>query len=207
MDVTFLFKFFIDWNAHLKPKIKGGEGGRGLVRTFEIKASFFVRSDLNEQLLFCRLHDFDNNTMLDGLEIYKALTHLLPFDQIQDETVKVDTKGKTAFQIKEEQIKAEQKYYTGTYCSHYTKLKLNRSIMQVHFRKKLESWTESRCTVHVFWNQNNSWTLTLCKFRDQKIIYSILPFYIRYFSELICDIFTYKWYYKCFWHKLSLKCF
>lgn len=64
--------------------------------------------------LFVRLHDFDNNTMLDGLEIYKALTHILPFESIQEEGLKVDPTGKTPHQIKQEEIQAEQKYYTGT---------------------------------------------------------------------------------------------
>jgi len=27
------------------------------------------------------MHDFDNNTKLDGLEILKALTHLLPYQE------------------------------------------------------------------------------------------------------------------------------
>jgi hypothetical protein len=59
-----------------------------------------------------RLHDFDNNTMLDGLEIFKALTHLLPYEE-QDEVKQVDTRGKTVEEVMQERKRAEMTYYTG----------------------------------------------------------------------------------------------
>ena len=71
----------------------------------------------------CRLHDFDNNTKLDGLEIYKALTHLLPYEE-QDDTEKVDPRGKTAEQVHMEKKKAELNYYTGR--SMLTAVKLSK---------------------------------------------------------------------------------
>ena len=65
--------------------------------------------------------------MLDGLEIYKALTHLLPYDSIQDtEVIKVDTQGKTTEQVNREKLEAEQKYYTGGYRSGIQVSQVNR---------------------------------------------------------------------------------
>ena len=65
-----------------------------------------------------RLHDFDNNTKLDGLEIFKALTHLLPYEELQDSAKKkIDTYGKTPQEIKEEAKKIEIQYYSGIYGS------------------------------------------------------------------------------------------
>lgn len=50
--------------------------------------------------------------MLDGLEIYKALTHLLPYDE-QDDTAKVDNRGKSPEQVIAQKKQAEIDYYTG----------------------------------------------------------------------------------------------
>ena len=63
-----------------------------------------------------RLHDFDNNTLLDGLEMYKALTHMLPYEDIQDhldEDRKPDKSGKTAQQIEQDTKAAQTSYYMG----------------------------------------------------------------------------------------------
>lgn len=69
-------------------------------------------------LRLCRLHDTDNNTKLDGLEIYKAMVHMLPFDEIENMVYKkVDTKGKSAEQIIKERKEQEIKYYTGNFCN------------------------------------------------------------------------------------------
>ena len=61
------------------------------------------------------LHDFDNNTMLDGLEIYKALTHLLPYDTLDvpppEGTGQRD--DHTPQQALADRKAAEVKYYTG----------------------------------------------------------------------------------------------
>ena len=65
---------------------------------------------------YYRLHDFDNNTMLDGLEIFKALTHLMPYDELdlgKDEVDSLDTSAKSAEQIKAEKKALKIKYYTG----------------------------------------------------------------------------------------------
>ncbi|XP_064622910.1 multiple coagulation factor deficiency protein 2 homolog isoform X2 [Lineus longissimus] len=67
----------------------------------------------NEELEFhyFKLHDFDNNTRLDGLEILNALTHMLPYE----EASKLDLKGKTPDEVVEMKAKAkedEMKYYT-----------------------------------------------------------------------------------------------
>jgi len=66
------------------------------------------------------MHDFDNNTKLDGLEILKALTHLLPYDSVDEEDKdKVDTKGKTADEVFKERKEKELSYYTGEPCLVY----------------------------------------------------------------------------------------
>ena len=58
-----------------------------------------------------RMHDFDNNTKLDGLEILKALTHLLPYEE--DEQNKVDVRGKSADDVAREKREKELLYYAG----------------------------------------------------------------------------------------------
>ncbi|ELU03763.1 hypothetical protein CAPTEDRAFT_101837 [Capitella teleta] len=57
----------------------------------KMNASQMTQEEL--EFHYFKLHDFDNNTMLDGLEIFKALTHLLPYDD-QDDVQKVDPRGK-----------------------------------------------------------------------------------------------------------------
>jgi multiple coagulation factor deficiency protein 2 len=59
------------------------------------------------------MHDFDNNTKLDGLEILKALTHLLPYENVDNAETKIDTRGKTADEIRKEKRDRELAYYTG----------------------------------------------------------------------------------------------
>ena len=51
----------------------------------------------------CRLHDTNNDTRLDGLEILKALTHMMP-----PEIMPHELQGKTPPQI--EQLKKERVY-------------------------------------------------------------------------------------------------
>ena len=63
------------------------------------------------------MHDFDNNTKLDGLEILKALTHLLPYDSVEDDDkVEVDARGKTQDEVVKENREKELSYYTGKRC-------------------------------------------------------------------------------------------
>jgi len=62
------------------------------------------------------MHDFDNNTKLDGLEILKALTHLLPYEE--DEQNKVDVRGKSADDIAREKRDKELLYYAGDLQAH-----------------------------------------------------------------------------------------
>ena len=63
-----------------------------------------------------RLHDFDNNTMLDGLEIFKALTHLQPYADVNAKET-VEKTGKSLDQVQQEKQDAELKYYAGmVYC-------------------------------------------------------------------------------------------
>ncbi len=64
-----------------------------------------------------RLHDFDNNTKLDGLEIYKALTHLLPFEPESEDKYKVSAdhnQGKSKEEIESMRKDDELQYYSGT---------------------------------------------------------------------------------------------
>ncbi|ELT89659.1 hypothetical protein CAPTEDRAFT_159406 [Capitella teleta] len=75
----------------------------------KMNASQMTQEEL--EFHYFKLHDFDNNTMLDGLEIFKALTHLLPYDD-QDDVQKVDPRGKSAEQVTDERRKAEIVYYT-----------------------------------------------------------------------------------------------
>lgn len=53
---------------------------------------------------FHRLHDFDNNTKLDGLEIFSAIAHAIPWEPEPEEL-----KAKTKLEIEEEHTL----YYTG----------------------------------------------------------------------------------------------
>jgi len=62
-----------------------------------------------------RMHDFDNNTKLDGLEIFKALTHLLPYEEEEEKTV--DVRGKSPDDIAREKRQNELLFYSG--CSIY----------------------------------------------------------------------------------------
>jgi len=57
------------------------------------------------------MHDFDNNTKLDGLEILKALTHLLPYEP--DDEKKDDVRGKSAEEIAKQKREKELLYYAG----------------------------------------------------------------------------------------------
>jgi len=58
------------------------------------------------------MHDFDNNTKLDGLEILKALTHLLPYEEDEQEE-KANMRGKSADEKAKEKREKELLYYTG----------------------------------------------------------------------------------------------
>ncbi|KAK2160281.1 hypothetical protein NP493_1658g00002 [Ridgeia piscesae] len=80
---------------------------------YEGKLAFNESAMSPEELEFhyFKLHDFDNNTMLDGLEIFKALTHLMPYDDLDLGSGNVDPKGKTTDQVKEEKKKLKMKYY------------------------------------------------------------------------------------------------
>ena len=57
------------------------------------------------------MHDFDNNTKLDGLEIFKALTHLLPYEEDEDKVV--DVRGRSADDIAREKRRNELVFYSG----------------------------------------------------------------------------------------------
>ena len=45
--------------------------------------------------------------------MYKALTHMLPYEEIKDTLDQIDRTGKTAEQVLEEEQHARMKYYTG----------------------------------------------------------------------------------------------
>jgi len=49
--------------------------------------------------------------MLDGLEIFQALTHLMPYEEL--DPPKVNPKGRTHKEIEEDQRDEETKYFTG----------------------------------------------------------------------------------------------
>ena len=51
--------------------------------------------------------------MLDGLEIFKALTHLMPYEDMDPIGDQVDVTGKSADQIRTEKKALRIKYYTG----------------------------------------------------------------------------------------------
>jgi len=62
---------------------------------------------------YFKLHDYDNNTMLDGLEIFKALTHLIPYDSLEEsKQANIVTQGKTAEEIVQAKRLQKQRYYT-----------------------------------------------------------------------------------------------
>ena len=54
--------------------------------------------------------------MLDGLEIFKALTHLMPYDDQDLGSGDVDPKGKSPDEVRAEKKKLKMKYYSGTAC-------------------------------------------------------------------------------------------
>ena len=86
-------------------------------------------------LIIFRLHDFDNNTMLDGLEIFKALTHLVPFDGEGK-----DKKNPTEAE-KEEQLK----YYTG---------QDKKNPTEAEKEEQLKYYTG---LLYILWNLSFSW--------------------------------------------------
>ena len=57
-----------------------------------------------------RLHDYDNNTKLDGLEILKALTHLVPYEP--DDKAHGDHGSSAEAKLKK-QKEEELTYYMG----------------------------------------------------------------------------------------------
>ena len=60
------------------------------------------------------MHDFDNNTKLDGLEIFKALTHLLPYEPEDEEKYKAShNKGLSKDELDALRRSDELEYYTG----------------------------------------------------------------------------------------------
>lgn len=64
--------------------------------------------------VFHRLHDFDNNTKLDGLELYQALAHSLPYEVIGGHEVDViETNGKTESEIEKLKTDIEHDFYAG----------------------------------------------------------------------------------------------
>lgn len=63
-----------------------------------------------------RLHDVDNNTLLDGIEIYQAISHFIPYDKLSaDEKAPIDRRGKTPEQIAQAEKQAEESYYASEY--------------------------------------------------------------------------------------------
>jgi len=67
---------------------------------YEGRANIDENNMTPEELEFhyFQLHDFDNNTKLDGLEILAALTHLIPYDgnstDAEGQKVKTDSNGR-----------------------------------------------------------------------------------------------------------------
>lgn len=59
--------------------------------------------NLENTQYYYRQHDFDNNTKLDGLEIYKALTDIVPYNS--EELEKISDP--------EERRRRQEKYYSG----------------------------------------------------------------------------------------------
>lgn len=79
------------------------------------KAAINISEMSLEELEFhyFKMHDFDNNTKLDGLEILKALTHLLPYEDVDEEDkAPVETHGKTPDEVKRDKQEKELLYYT-----------------------------------------------------------------------------------------------
>ncbi|XP_064603133.1 multiple coagulation factor deficiency protein 2 homolog [Liolophura sinensis] len=65
---------------------------------------------------YFKLHDTDNNTKLDGLEILQALAHMMPADDVVPPLKPEDTAGKTTEEIKKMEDERRDKvldYYTG----------------------------------------------------------------------------------------------
>ena len=55
----------------------------------------------------------DNNTRLDGIEIYNALTHYMPYDRVEkEEKMPINTVGMTPAQIARAEKDAQERYYS-----------------------------------------------------------------------------------------------
>lgn len=81
---------------------------------------------------FYRLHDTDNNTKLDGLEILQALAHMMPADDVVPPLKPEDTAGKTTEEIKKMEDERRDKvldYYTGKHVSYVYTEQLHRWIL------------------------------------------------------------------------------
>ena len=82
-----------------------------------LSVSLLCHSCITEPLLYVfRLHDIDNNTRLDGLEIYNALAHYIPYEEVNDkEKIVVNKIGKSPAQIAQEERDAQEKYYSSKF--------------------------------------------------------------------------------------------
>ncbi|XP_074640057.1 multiple coagulation factor deficiency protein 2 homolog [Tubulanus polymorphus] len=90
-----------------KEHIQEHYDGKAAVNTSEM-------TDEELEFHYFKLHDLDNNTKLDGLEILHAISHMLPYDE-EVGAKKPDLKGKTAEEVQklmEEHKEQELKYYT-----------------------------------------------------------------------------------------------
>ena len=68
-----------------------------------IHAYIYVKLFYNTTCHSFRQHDFDNNTKLDGLEIYKALTDIIPYNSEELEKIRDPSERRTR----------QEKYYSG----------------------------------------------------------------------------------------------
>lgn len=59
------------------------------------------------------MHDFDNNTKLDGLELFKAMSHVLPSEMVDEKGKEEIDTGKTQAQIDQEKSVRLFKYVEG----------------------------------------------------------------------------------------------
>jgi len=64
------------------------------------------------QLNFGRLHDTNNDTLLDGIEILQAMAHMLPVPELQLNEKLGKSKDQIE-QIMDERRKGMMKYYEG----------------------------------------------------------------------------------------------
>ena len=69
-------------------------------------------------MFYFRLHDTNNDTHLDGIEIYQAMAHMLPVPELEF-SEKLGKSKEQQDEMMQERYKGMQKYYEGIKLVYY----------------------------------------------------------------------------------------